>query len=82
MECQASLAGETMDTALKEAIRRLGGLHGTGRALGIAHQAVAQWARTPALRVLEMERLSGVSRHDLRPDIYPRERGKEGPWQP
>jgi Putative antitoxin of bacterial toxin-antitoxin system, YdaS/YdaT len=28
--------------------------------------------RVPTERVLEIERATGISRHDLRPDIYPR----------
>ena len=44
------------------------------KALGnVSSQAVSQWKRVPADRVLEVERISGVSRHDLRPDLYPRE---------
>lgn len=37
-------------------------------------QGVGKWCRTgviPAERVIEVERLTGVSRHNLRPDIYP-----------
>jgi DNA-binding transcriptional regulator YdaS (Cro superfamily) len=30
--------------------------------------------RIPAERVLPIEAITGISRHDLRPDIYPRER--------
>ena len=41
--------------------------------LGITHSAVSQWRRVPAERVLAVERLTGVSRHDLRPDLYPQE---------
>lgn len=41
------------------------------RALGTSHQAIVQWSRAPVVRVLEIERLTGVSRHELRPDIYP-----------
>ena len=40
-------------------------------ALGITHGAISQWRRVPAERVLEVERITGVSRHDIRPDIYP-----------
>ena len=43
------------------------------RDLGITHGAVSQWRAVPAERVLEVERVTGISRHDLRPDIYPRE---------
>lgn len=41
--------------------------------LGITRGAVAMWHRVPAERVLEVERITGFSRHDLRPDLYPRE---------
>lgn len=42
------------------------------RGLGISTGAVAKWRRVPADRVLAVERLTGLSRHDLRPDLYPR----------
>lgn len=43
--------------------------------LGVTPQAITKWknSRIPAERVLDIERVTGVSRHDLRPDIYPRE---------
>lgn len=41
-------------------------------ALGITRGAVAKWKRVPAERVLAVEAYSGISRHLLRPDIYPR----------
>jgi hypothetical protein len=56
--------------AMHEAIRRVGGLTALGRALGTSPQAVFQWKKAPAVRVLEIERLSGVSRYELRPDVY------------
>jgi len=65
-----------MEQALTEAIRRAGGLRALGRALGISHQTITQWRQAPPLRVLAIERLTGVSRHKLRPDIYPIERRK------
>lgn len=42
------------------------------RALGISRNAVGKWKRVPAERVLAIEAFTGISRHDLRPDIYPR----------
>ena len=38
--------------------------------LNISPGAVSQWDRVPAERVLEIERLTGISRHDLRPDVF------------
>ncbi len=40
-------------------------------ALGITQGAVSQWRRVPAGRVLDVERVTGISRHVLRPDLYP-----------
>lgn len=59
--------------ALKRAIDAVGGLAGLADPLGISSQAVSQWDEVPPLRVLAVERVSGVSRHELRPDLYPRE---------
>ena len=62
--------------ALKDAIEAANGLTGLARALGgVTPQAICQWRVTPALRVLEVERVTGVSRHRLRPDLYPIENG-------
>lgn len=48
---------------------------GLARQLGITQGAVYQWTKrgVPANRVLELERLSGgeMTRHELRPDLYP-----------
>lgn len=57
--------------ALKRAIACAGGLTALAGPLRISKQAVQQWSEVPPLRVLEVERISGVSRHELRPDIYP-----------
>lgn len=62
--------------ALVRAIEKIGGASATGRALNISPQAVGQWLRAPAERALELERLSGVSRHELRPDLYPVEQAR------
>lgn len=44
---------------------------------GVDKATATRWAqhRVPAERVLEVERVTGISRHDIRPDLYPRERG-------
>ncbi len=44
------------------------------RELGITHGAVSQWRRLPAERVLDVEKITGIPRHELRPDLYPKER--------
>lgn len=44
--------------------------------LGITAGAVSQWDRVPAVRVIEVEKITGIPRHVLRPDIYPLEAAK------
>jgi DNA-binding transcriptional regulator YdaS (Cro superfamily) len=42
--------------------------------MGVSPQAITKWRKKiPAERVLQIEKKTGVSRHDLRPDLYPRE---------
>jgi hypothetical protein len=63
---------DTPEQAMTEAITALDGPTGLARALNdITPQAVSQWKVAPVLRVLEIERVTGVSRHRLRPDLYP-----------
>lgn len=39
--------------------------------LSISPSAISQWNRVPAERVLEIEHITGLPRHELRPDLYP-----------
>lgn len=63
-------------TAIRKAVEAAGSQSALARALAITPQAVQKWeetGRVPAERVLRIESVTGVSRHDLRPDIYPQE---------
>jgi hypothetical protein len=40
------------------------------RRLGISRAAVAQWRKVPAERLVEVERVTGISRAILRPDLF------------
>jgi DNA-binding transcriptional regulator YdaS (Cro superfamily) len=56
------------------AINAVGGMRPLARLLGISAPSVWEWrhrGQIPVTRVLQIERLTGVSRHVLRPDIYP-----------
>jgi len=60
-------------SALERAIKGAGGQAALAKAIGVTAQAVSQWDEVPPLRVLQVERASGVSRYELRPDLYPAE---------
>lgn len=67
-----------MDEALKRAVKAVGGATALTKLLNdagfqITKSAISQWERCPVERVLAVETLTGVSRHELRPDIYPQE---------
>jgi DNA-binding transcriptional regulator YdaS (Cro superfamily) len=61
--------------ALSDAKKAVKGNTGLSRALNgeITPQAISQWKQVPAERVLDVERATGISRHKLRPDLYPSE---------
>jgi DNA-binding transcriptional regulator YdaS (Cro superfamily) len=55
---------------LKAAINAAGSLRSLARLLGITHQAIMQWDKVPAERMLQIEEVTGVARERLRPDLY------------
>lgn len=59
------------DEALSRAIKAAGNSQTLAIKLAVTPQALSQWKRVPATRALEVERITGVPRHELRPDIYP-----------
>lgn len=67
----------TPESALRVAIDRLGGQAAMARLIGLTQPAIFIMLKKgrplPAEHVLKVEAATGVSRHDLRPDIYPRD---------
>ena len=65
----------TPSEALKRAVDIAGGQRATSRICGTSQTAVWKWLQSPkgipAEYVLRVEAATGVSRHALRPDIYP-----------
>lgn len=59
-------------TPIDKAAEIAGGTVALSKALGVAHYNVSKWRRSgvPAKYVMGVERATGVSRHDLRPDIF------------
>jgi DNA-binding transcriptional regulator YdaS (Cro superfamily) len=41
------------------------------KGLNIHASAISMWAKVPAERLPDVERITGIPRHDLRPDICP-----------
>lgn len=65
------------ETGLRAAIKVVGNQATLAEKLGVRQQSVSEWVRrntVPAERVLDIERLTGVPRHEIRPDLYPAER--------
>lgn len=63
-------------TGISMAIRAVGTAKKLADELGLSPMAISGWLkrnRIPAERVLDVERITGVSRCDLRPDLYPRD---------
>lgn len=70
-------------SAIVEAVRRAGSQSALARLIGTSQATVWKWLNkglpiTPVL-VLAIEAATGVSKHDLRPDLYPRDSISPGP---
>jgi TorA maturation chaperone TorD len=58
---------------VEKAVQAAGGASALARALGISQPAISSWKRIPAERVLAIESITGISRSELRPDLYPQQ---------
>jgi TorA maturation chaperone TorD len=58
------------DDGLDRAIDAAGGVARLARKIGISQPSVSNWSKVPAQRVIAVEAATGVSRNDLRPDLY------------
>lgn len=66
------------ECAIHKAVLYAGGQSALAREIGLKPQAVQRWCKAgkvPAERVLDVERVveAKVTRHELRPDLYPKE---------
>lgn len=70
------------DSSLARAVRAAGSQSAFGRMIGRSQSTVHDWLADekplPAEHVLTVEEATGISRHDLRPDIYPRDEAPAG----
>ena len=58
------------DPGIAAAISKVGGLRRLARLLDINHQSILQWSKIPYDRLFQIEKLTGVERHVLRPDLF------------
>jgi DNA-binding transcriptional regulator YdaS (Cro superfamily) len=74
---------DSQTEGLEAAIARAGGQKALAKLLGVGQSYVSNWKnrnkRVPAERVLEIERVTGVPRHQLRPDLYPMDEAYQSP---
>lgn len=62
--------------ALHRAIQIAGGQTALANAIGVRQSHISYWLRksdhgVPAERVADIERITGIARHELRPDLFP-----------
>jgi DNA-binding transcriptional regulator YdaS (Cro superfamily) len=55
---------------LTKAIEAAGGVRALARALKCDHTSILQWTKVPYRRLLDVERVTGVRREVLRPEIH------------
>ncbi|MGA6183328.1 transcriptional regulator [Stenotrophomonas sp. NPDC077421] len=59
--------------ALDKAVKAAGGVTSLADSLGVGQNVVSNWrkrGRVPPSRVIKIEGVTGVSRHELRPDVF------------
>ncbi|HEY2531225.1 MAG TPA: YdaS family helix-turn-helix protein [Xanthobacteraceae bacterium] len=58
------------DAGLQKAIAAAGGIRALARALDRNHALVSRWTKVPYEYLLEVERVTGVRREVLRPELF------------
>ena len=55
---------------LRELFRKVGTANEFAKAIGVTPQAISQWDKVPIGKAADVERVTGVPRSELRPDIW------------
>ncbi|WP_411172254.1 transcriptional regulator [Klebsiella oxytoca] len=60
-------------TGIENAIQQSGSASALGLAIGVTKMAVSLWRKNgvPSSRVIQIYKATGVTPHELRPDLYP-----------
>jgi DNA-binding transcriptional regulator YdaS (Cro superfamily) len=66
----AEFIGSSMEQIVKQVIDKAGGPSAMARSLNISTQAIWKWKAIPIKRLAEIEKLTGIPRAHLRPDIF------------
>lgn len=56
---------------VQRVIDAAGGIPALAGALKIKVPSIYSWRRVPPARVIDLERITGIPRHEIRPDLYP-----------
>ena len=59
-----------MNLSIEQIIRAGGGVVALSKKLRITKGAVSQWHRVPVNRVFDVEKITGIPRSQIRPDIF------------
>jgi len=60
-------------THIRDIIERAGGPAKLARLLGFkSHTSILRWAKVPERRIVAVERVTGIPREQLRPDLFER----------
>jgi len=70
MTCRPLSVSTSKSRGLRAAARAAGSYTLLARMLRINRSAISGWTTIPARHVLRIERLTGVRREKLRPDLY------------
>lgn len=64
------VVSEEMAAGLERAVEAAGNRTRMAIALGLNPSSVSRWTKVPAERILDIEKLFGVPRATLRPDLF------------
>jgi len=60
-----------MNLIVARAIKAAGSPTALANAAGVKLPSIYSWTRIPADKVVAVEALTGIPRHELRPDVFP-----------
>ena len=64
------LAMKERDPLLERVFRKCGNMSNLARKLNLSRQAVSKWDRVPLTHIKQVSEVTGLTREELRPDIY------------